>query len=175
MNWTLLRPFAPYLAGLLSLIAAYACGDHNGYQRGVKAEKAAEQVRLETARKKVVKREAKAEAITTDVARDLSKERVRIITRTQTLTREVVRYVPQAADDRCIVPHGFRLLHDAAASGSEAEVPSAPGGSEQPSGIALSVASGTIIGNYGQALAWRAEAQAWREWWKAQDAAWGKP
>ena len=67
MTWTALRPFAPYLAGLLALIAAYACGDHNGAKRErlkAEAERAAVLQRNTTAHQKAAEQRASDEALT---------------------------------------------------------------------------------------------------------------
>jgi hypothetical protein len=139
-------------------------------------EKRAEAARLIAAQKRVVKREAKADAITDRTADKLAKTRVQIEYRTKTLIEKVPTYVPQAADAECRVPVGFVLLHDAAASGGSAELPKAAGGSiDAPSGVALSSVAATVTENYGEALTWRAEAQAWRDWYTAQAKAWDKP
>lgn len=107
--------------------------------------------------------------ITATVAGDLRAKTVEIQWRTRTLIKEVPTYVTPDADDRCVIPVGFVRLHDAAASG----LPVASGGPvEAPSGVELSTVAGTVATNYGAALEWRAEAQAWRDWYEAQAETW---
>lgn len=60
----------------------------------------------------------------------------------ETLIREVPKYVPI---DSCALPGGFRLLHDAAASGSELPSP-ASGADAAP--IPAQDAAETIVANY---------------------------
>lgn len=151
---------------------AFGLGQCRGVEIGVKREKAAEQVRLDKARKAVVKREAQAEKTSAKIGKQLETERVRIEYRTRYLTQEVTRYVPQAADDRCSVNLGYVRLHNAGASGSETALSEPAGGSDQASGVALSDTLATVLGNYGIAHGWRAEAEAWRTWYGEQSAAW---
>jgi len=111
----------------------------------------------------------KSAAISEHVASDVSAERTRVRTITKTLIERVPEYVPADADRDCVVPRGWVRLHDAAAAGV-----SAPAGGPEPaaSGVALSAVAQTVIANYGIAYDWRAEALGWRDWYKAQAAAW---
>lgn len=173
MLLTALRPFAPYIIG--GLLVSHAGVYLVGRSHGAEAEKRAEAKRLAKAQKAVAKREKKADAITEKVADKLSEERIRIEYRTRYLTKEVIRYVPAEADAACTVPVGFVRLHDAAASGGEAEVPAGAGGSvEAPSGVSLSAVAETVVWNYGAAQQWRAEALGWREWYQRQLENWGR-
>lgn len=171
MIWTVLRPLTPYIAGALIVThgGVYLIGRHHGAE----AEKAAEAKRLAKAQKAVVRREKKAEATTKKVADKITAQQVRIEYRTKTIIEKVPVYVTAEADAACSVPVGFVVLHDAAASGSEAKLPAAPGGSvEAPSGVALSTVSETVAVNYGIAYQWRAEALGWREWYERQASEW---
>jgi hypothetical protein len=96
---------------------------------------------------------------------------VRVQTVTRTLVQKVPVYVPAAADSKCVVPVGFVQLHDLAATG----VPGPAGGPvEAASGVQLSTVLGTVVGNYGIAQDWRAEALGWRAWYADQKAAWDR-
>jgi hypothetical protein len=160
---------------LIGAALAFPLGQCSGHRAGVKAEQAAEAKRLEAARAKVASREHTADKITTDTSAKLEKTKVQIQWRTKTIIEKVPTYVPQAADAQCSVNRGFVVLHDAAASGSPAGVPQASGGPlDAPSGVPLSAVAETVVGNYGVAYQWRAEALAWREWYQKQSAEWGK-
>lgn len=123
-------------------------------------------------RKAVAAAQTKTEAgkvISTKAASDLTAAKVEIQWRTRTLIKEVPTYVTPADDDRCIVPVGFVQLHDAAAAG----LPGPAGGPvEAPSGVELSAVASTVATNYGAALEWRVEAQAWRAWYAEQAEVW---
>lgn len=169
-------PLARYI-GLALLCVALVLGlRHHWVGVGVKQERAAEAKRLEKAKVKVAKREVKADAITSKVATERVKEQARIEYRTKILVKEIPTYVSPAADSRCILPVGWVRLHDAAASGSAPSLSQGPGGPlDAPSGVQPSEAITSVIGNYGVAYSWRAEAMAWREWYVAQKAEWEKP
>lgn len=144
--------------------------------QGVAKEQRAEAARLKAAQSKVAKREDKAAKITADVGADLQKNRVQIAYRTRVLIKEVPAYVSPAADAECVVPAGFVRLHDAAALGSPTGVPGpARGPVDAPSGVPLSAVAATVVGNYGVAYDWRAEALSWRAWYTRQSAEWAKP
>lgn len=181
MNWlsvlTFLKgPVARYLAiGLVAVFLVLGLRSH-WITAGVKQEQAAEAKRLEKAKVKVVKREVKADKITEAVKTDNVKAKAKIEYRTKLLVKEVPVYVTPAADDRCVVPLGFVRLHDQAASGGPPSLSQAPGGPlDAPSGIPLSDALSTVIGNYGVAFEWREEAMAWRRWYAEQSVEWAKP
>lgn len=166
-NWRLRALVA---LGLL-FVGVYAKGRHDGAAH----EQRAEAKRLAAAQAHVAKREGRADQIAAKVGSDLTASRVRIEYRTRTLIQKVPAYVSQASDDRCIVPLGVVLLHNAAASGGEAELPAAPSGPlDAPSGLPLSAYSATVVENYGTAYDWRAEVMAWRAWYADQKAAWDR-
>lgn len=144
--------------------------------QGVRQEKAAEARRVAAAQKNIVRHEAQAQVITDKAKTDLDRRRVEIRTVTQTLIKEVPIYVSAKADAECIVPAGFVRLHDQAAAGPEASLPSPAGGPlDAPSGVPLSAVAETVVANYGAAHDWRAEAMTWRAWYAAQKTAWEKP
>lgn len=167
-------PVGRWIALALAVLALLAGVHHHGVTQGRDGEKAAQARRMERAKKDVARREARAVQITDQSRANLDREKVRIQTRTITLIKEVVRYVPPAADARCIVPVGFVRLHDAAAG--QTELPPASGGPlDAPSGVDLSAVASTVAENYGTAFQWRAEALTWRAWYRDQKAAWDSP
>lgn len=141
------------------------------FRAGVAHEKAAQAERVKKAKAHVVKVEAKGQAITTDVAGKLADRKTEIRTITQTLTKEVVRYVPVESDRACVVPAGFVRLHDAAARGAVLPEP-AGGPLDADSGLALSTVAETVVANYGSAHELAAEVIAWREWYARQADLW---
>ena len=168
-------PLGVYLLIGLAAVALMFTVNKCGYDNGVEHQRAEYAKALEAARKAVVKREAKAETITGAVKADVVQRQIEYRTITKTLIRKVPEYVSIQADDRCVVPAGFVGLHDSAAAGSPS-LPIAPGGSlDAPSGVELSAVAETLVGNYGIAHQWRAEALGWRTWYAQQKAAWDKP
>lgn len=75
-------------------------------------------------------------------------DRVQVVReRGATIVHRIPIYVTPQADAACSLSRGFVRVHDAAAQ--SAEVPGAPGPADaQPSGVALSAATGVIVGNY---------------------------
>jgi len=65
-------------------------------------------------------------------------------------------------DHMCTLPESFRVLHDAAAEGTVPNATAAADGT--PSGIALSDAERTIVGNYGQYQEVAEQLKALQEW-----------
>lgn len=64
---------------------------------------------------------------------------------TEYITKEIVRYVPPAADP--VLAHGWVRLHDAAAVGA---IPEAPSGTDVSApAVASSTALKGVVGNYG--------------------------
>ncbi len=97
------------------------------------------------------------------VQQQAAQDRVRVVTRT--ITKEIPAYVTLEADSGCVVPDGFRLLHDAAAAGvSPAAEP--PGKSaDAPSGVALATVADTVSRNYGICHETAERLQGWQSWW----------
>lgn len=130
--------------------------------------------------------EAKGTTVTTEVRAKHDAAQAQVRTVTQTIIKEVPVYVPAPAptepprvgNDLSL---GFARLHDYAALGISPPVP-APSGIDwdAPAGVGMSAGITTIASNYGVCLTYRAEVQAWREWYDRQLAAWpvdenGKP
>lgn len=88
----------------------------------------------------------------------------KVVTVTQTIEKEVVRYVPPAAD--VVLPVGWGLLHDAAAAGA---VPQPPEGVDVAApGVAASVAIKGVVGNYGACRQTAVQLEALQEWIRSQ-------
>jgi hypothetical protein len=82
----------------------------------------------------------------------------------ETIIKEVSHYVPS---DTCILPAGFRLLHDAAASG---ELPDATRSADAQPVTAQDVAS-TIASNYQQSREIATQLESLQEWVRRQSSA----
>lgn len=127
------------------------------------------------AQARVITRIEKQGEITERAGEQAAARQAEIRTITRTIVKEVPRYVPQAADDRCIVPAGFVRLHDAAAAG----VPPVPDPAGQSNGaapgVALSDVAAVVADNYGTALETSAQLVALQDWIRAQQALSAKP
>lgn len=83
---------------------------------------------------------------------------------TQTVEKEVIRYVPPSADP--VLGLGWVYLHDAAASG---DVPKPPEGVDVSSpAVAASEALQGVVGNYGTCHGTALQLMALQEWVRAQ-------
>lgn len=114
-----------------------------------------------------------AAVITQDVGARV--ETVRAETRIvyQTITERIPVYVTPEIDRDYPVPVGFVRLHDAAAGGSAATLPDGAGEpADAPSGVPLSSAAATIVGNYASCTDDRARLKGWQDWYAEQRAAW---
>lgn len=154
--------------GTLALLAA-AAGGLLWWRHDIDANATAK-LRGEIAAANAKRRSEVAEYVTdmsarnTALAGELRAERGREKTTTQTLLKEVTRYVTPLADSRCVVPAGFVLHHDAAWRGTP--VPSAPSGSvDAPSGISLSRVESVNTENAGACRDLLAEVRGWRRWY----------
>lgn len=86
-------------------------------------------------------------------------------------TREIEKlvpvYLPAAAD--CRLPAGFRLLHDAAASGDL--LPATPGRLDDAARqVEPAAAAETLVHNYGTCHAWREQLIGLQDWAQAMQA-----
>lgn len=150
----------------LAFIVALQLADQAGYRRGKNDE-----VTAQAGRNAIAATKAR---IKTDQAADVSagvgaavetataKERVV----TQTLIREVIKYVPASADAQCVVPVGFVRLHDQAAAGLLPQA-SGPAGepADAPSNVALSAVGATVAENYGGCRQDAEKLKGWQDYW----------
>lgn len=112
--------------------------------------------------KQVVKVEAKRAAVAEPIIQKQIEVQTKIKYVTQTLTKEVIQYVPLTTV--CSVPESFRVFHDAAANGI---IPEAPGGTDD-SGLTLTEIAGTVAANYGTYQEVAARLTGLQEWVRAQ-------
>ena len=148
------------IIAILALLAVIAFGcwrwsiheQQVGYARAV-AEFAAQGRKTDQQRGEVT------QAAQTDAVRE--QERVRIVTKT--IVKEVPVYVQANAPD---LPAGWRLLHDAAATGSSLPEPAAG-----IDGIPISAqdAASTVAENYGTCRADQARLSGLQEWVRKQE------
>jgi len=150
----------------LALVIAIPLADHRGYERGKRDEVAAQGLRNLAAATQAQNLTNKARDASDKVGPKVEAAKVEVRTVTQTLSREVVRYVPAAADAQCVVPVGFVRLHDQAATGVLPD-PADPAGqpADAPSGIALSAVGSTLVENYGGCREDREALKGWQDWW----------
>lgn len=108
--------------------------------------------------------EAKANRVNTKIVTKYV-DRVRVIhEKGDTIVKKIPIYIPTTTPD---LPGGFRLLHDAAAT---AQVPSEASLPGQP--VSVRAATETITTNYQRCLVWRAELDAWDQWYAEQLLVW---
>ena len=145
--------------GALGLAVGGMCFGY-GYHRGIRNlwEYQAEQARA--AIPVIVKQGAVTERVVTKYRDRI----VRVKGDTVTLTKEVTVYVPASADP--VLPAGWLLLHDAAATST---VPPAPDGIDVAApAIAASQALKGVVGNYGACHATEAQLLELQAWVRAQ-------
>jgi hypothetical protein len=145
----------------LLAVALFAGGWHYGAAR-VTAQWSAEKQKTAQA---VAKVETKQAVVTAKVETKYV-DRVQVIREQgKTITQQVVKYVPLSTP---ALPYGFRVLHDAAATG--VQLPSAAGGLDGPAVSAQDVAS-TVASNYTDCRATAAELTALQEWVRGEQGA----
>ncbi|GEM_PF-2124731 len=180
-------------AGAIACAIALAAGGiggwklHDGlvHQPHLRADAEASRQALAAARKT----EAVGTSIAVQVRDQTEAKQAEIRTVTNTILKEVPRYVSTmvkcpaipasagaaAQPERVAVADvsvGFGLLHDAAARGVAPVSPGPGVDLDAPRGTGMPAVAGTVARNYGMCLGWRAEAAAWREWHQRQSAAW---
>lgn len=87
--------------------------------------------------------------------------RDRIITRTETIIKEVPTYVTQADNDKCTVNNGFVRVYNAGWEG--VDPPAASDSDRGPSGVPLSEVAEVDAHNAGACHLWREQALALRK------------
>lgn len=100
-------------------------------------------------------------------------DRVRLVQgKTQTIIKEVPKYVTIRADADCVINNGFVRLHCFAATDT---VPDAPRDSDAaPSGVELSTVASTVAGNYGLCAENAAQLDALQSWVRAMVATYAR-
>lgn len=156
-------PAGMALACILFVFGVHFVSDHQGFQRGEKAREAVWQARLAASEKAAPATEAKNAEATQRAGKAVAVKAAEIHTRTEYLTREVVRYVP-IDPTRGSLPVGFVRLHDAAALGLPVAPDSAGRADGQPSGVDDVALAETLVGNYGACHLWREQVIGWQTW-----------
>lgn len=150
----------------LAFILAVPFIDHSAYQRGKHDEQMAQEGRNAVAYVQAQEKTAKASTASSQVGVKVEAATAKERVVTQTLVREVVRYVPASADAQCVVPVGFVRLHDQAATGVLSDPANAAGQSaDAPSGVALSAVGGTVAENYGACREDAERLKGWQAWY----------
>lgn len=177
MTWLAMRLVLGRLWGFLNsplgrVVALAVCGvvllalaDARGYRRGELAERGRWETRLKADAVKARAKEARDANAGQEVGKAVAVKQTEIRTRTEYLTREVVRYVP-IDPARASLPVGLVRVHDAAALGLP--VASDPSGRAdgEPSGIDDVALAETVVGNYGACHANAEALRGWQEWWQ---------
>ena len=164
MAWLLLRPrlFAALALALL-LSSLYGVHRFNEWREArslahYKAENIALQAQV-SGLKVALKREKASERVVVKYV-----DRLQVVAgRTKTIIKEVPVYVPADSAD---LPAGFRVLHDAAATG---ELPD-PARIADAAPVAAQDAAATVIDNYGACHANAEQVTALQDWIRAQQA-----
>ena len=92
-------------------------------------------------------------------------DRVRVVRETaDAIIREVPVYVPQSCDADGRLPAGWRVLHDAAASGGAAD----PAGAADAQPVAPDTAAATVARNYGTCRETAEQLTALQQWVREQ-------
>lgn len=106
--------------------------------------------------------QAKQDKIDT-LASDLESARQARQIVTQTITRDVIRYANSPQRNRCALSGSFRMLHDAAATGTATE----SSGTAAASAAAVDDAAvlETVTGNYTACRENTARLTGWQQWW----------
>lgn len=106
----------------------------------------------------VLKTQKKVDVVAQEQAK--REEHTRIVT--QTVTKEVVRYV-QVYPDRIELPGAWRVLHDAAASNTDPA--SIPASEAKP--VDDATALQTVSANYAECQRWRDQVIGWQAYYEA--------
>lgn len=140
------------IAAIVVVGGAFKLGDGAGWHR---RDSAAER-ELNATLKADARQLQLAQADGFRIGAEFAGKSTEIRTRTETLTREIPRYITAADDARAVINTGFVRLHDAAALGLAPPAPD-PGADAAPSGVALSAVARTVADNYGACHLWRAQ------------------
>lgn len=140
--------------------AAYAAGQIHG-RGAVYAQWNAQVAETAAQATKIITRQGE---VTVQVVTRWKERQAELQTVTQTIEKEVFRYVTTSHDP--VLPLGWRLLHDAAAYGA---VPQAPAGIDVTApDIAASAAAQSVIGNYMTCHTTAAQLEALQAWVRHQ-------
>ena len=119
------------------------------------------EVKLELAKKETASAEATVKVVTKYVTKvEVVKEKG------DTIVKEIPKLISASADDACVIPNGFVLLHNSAAKN---EVPDTSGtANEGASGAKLSGVATTVTENYTTFHQVREQLKALQDWVREQ-------
>jgi hypothetical protein len=122
--------------------------------------------KVEAMKQEIALKEEQSKEVTTQVVTKYV-DRVKIV---KEKSDEQIKTIPilisKDSDDKCVVPTGFSVLHDAAAKN---EVPdTARTTNDTPSGIKLSEVAETVVGNYSVCTQNAEQLKSLQEWIRAQ-------
>jgi len=155
-------------ASVVALLAAGAVGYELGHTQYLHLQTQVAQQATKSATTEVI-RIVKAQAVSTQVAQEDADQQAQVRTVTQTIVKEVPKYVTQTVyADRVVhdggLPVGFVWNHNQAASGDPTPAPTGTD-LDAPSGVDLSALANTIADNYGLYHSCRASLSHWEEWY----------
>ena len=131
------------IAAALALMAAIWAIDRNGYHRGVETEHA-ERMKERAAYADALAKEKERQATVVERVVVEYRDRVKVVKeKGDEVVREVEKLVPA---DACPLPGGFRVVHDAAASGDLPEDPAGAAAAAAP--VEAAAAAETVASNY---------------------------
>jgi hypothetical protein len=179
-----MNPLAPYLiwiklAAGVAAAAVFGAGiwwtTATYYRLQIADGEKLQQAKIIIAQDEAAHRQAAADKIThdADVANAVAHQQIKTIP----ITQQVPVYVTRETDDRFPLPCGFVRLHNAyAGNTSPAAVPLPAGATDADKCAVTASAAVAIIGaNYGLALGWKSDLEAWVKWYAEQVANWNKP
>lgn len=159
------KPLAVVLACMLLLATVFGWGMIKG-----RAQIQAKWDKAKAAQQAADTKEANRQAVVTIETVTKYVDRVRVVKgKTETIIKEVPKYVTVKADADCIINTGFVRLHDAAAANT---LPDGPRDTDAaPAPVTLSTVSETVSANYGACFQNAAQLDALQDWARSIGAA----
>ncbi|QEL64802.1 hypothetical protein OTERR_13260 [Oryzomicrobium terrae] len=158
------RILAALVAGLSLTVAGYIFGLHVASGEQAKRDLAASEAQRQQAvayAGEILRRQATADGL----AADLESARSAQASNNRIIYRDVIRYetlTPAAA--RVVLDGRWRLLHDAAATGTPTDAAGLATGAADPVEDASAIE--VVSDNYEACRGWRAALIGWQEWWE---------
>ena len=158
------REIVQIISGIILIASAY--------NLGIDQERSEWELKVAQMNEEIATLEAQSNKVTTQVVTKYV-DRVKIVKEnSDAIVNQVPVFIDQTADDRCIVPTGFVVLHDAAAKN---EVPDSTRDSNaDPSGVKLSAVASTVAGNYGNCHQNSEQLKALQDWVREQEVVFNK-
>jgi hypothetical protein len=150
---------AQLIACVLFILGVYLSG---GISNEASWREKVAAMELEVAKKEVASAEATTKVVTKYI------ETVKIVKeKGDVIIKEVPKYITKESDAKCTLPNSYIVLHDSA---SKNEVPDpARVADETASGVKLSTATETVVGNYSICHQNAEQLKALQEWVKEQE------